>query len=91
MTFILKFLLIVFCLIWIARTIFRFAFQRFMVNLQKQAEELKNQQEANFRQQQDSQAEEEGKIRVDKTKPASNPSIIGDMEGDYVDFEEIPD
>ena len=98
MAFFLKTLLIIFCIYWIIKTVFKFALVRFVQNVSQKAEQMQKEQAEMFKQQYEAYQEEqnptpEGEIRVKtvEQEEEEQKSLYQDDSGDYIDFEDLGD
>lgn len=86
MGFLLKFLLIVICILWLIRILARiflpYLFQKMVTKVQNQAQQRYNQGQPY-----QNAARPDGRIRVDYMPPKERSR--GDNAGDFVEYEEV--
>lgn len=91
----IKFLFIALAIIWllrlIARLLFPWAVRKATQKMRDHAQQFQDRagQQQAYRQQRPSQAQPDGKVRIDYIPPKQKPKMDVSQGGDFVEFEEV--
>ena len=80
----LKYLLVIICMYYIIKTVFRFIFRSFIGNIEQQSRQQFEQQKKAYNREAEKPV---GKVSVDYIP--EEKKTFSETEGDYVDFEEV--